>query len=121
MKPEAHRLAVCVWHCGYSRDDAWRELRTATAYAAERGKYRVRCGELADDMLDEALEDVGQSYAQTVAQMEAAALASLERNQPRIVVEMQAAAVAATADMEPPTYLIHGAIDQATRQRFRLN
>jgi hypothetical protein len=115
MKPEAHRVAVCMWHCGYSRDDAWRELRTFTAYAAERGKFRVKCGELANDTLDEALADLEASYARTTEKMMAAALSALQRKETRIVVELQAAAVAAAAEHEPPTRLILHAIDQALR------
>jgi hypothetical protein len=115
MKLETYRLAICVWHCGYSKDDAWRELRTFTAYAAEQGKYHVKCGELANDMLDEALADLEASYARTVEKMMAAALAALQRKEPRTVVELQAAAVASVAEHEPPTRLILLAIDQALR------
>jgi hypothetical protein len=79
VAPEAHRLGLAaMWgRCG--DDEAGREPRTMMAYAAGRGRYKVRCGSLAADMLEEALADLEQSYMRTIADMKAAALDAIAR------------------------------------------
>jgi hypothetical protein len=113
LASEAHRLALAVMWGRYGDDEAERELRTMLAYAADCGRYKVRCDPLAADMLEEALADLAQSYMRTIIDMKAAALDAMTRRQSRFVVEVHAAAVAATAYPPPPPHLVRHAIDEA--------
>jgi hypothetical protein len=115
MQHETQRLALAVWWGRYTEDDARRELRTMTAAAAECGRYQVKCGLLARELLDEAIDALERKYEQSVASMKAAALDALERGHPRAAAAMQACSVAATADPQPPAHLVRFAIDGACR------
>jgi hypothetical protein len=112
--PEAKRLALAVFHAGYSEETAVHELRVALAWWAQRGRYRlVRCGPLAVEMLDDALAELETKFEEVTHRIRNGVTECLRRGLTRDAIEARVARFVATCDPVPPQYLVDHAIDRA--------
>jgi hypothetical protein len=113
-EPETVRLALAVFWCGFSEVTAVLELRVAIAWWAERGRYRlVRCGDLAREMLHDAIWRLSEKYEETAQRIRDGVTAHLRRGTPRAEIEARVARYATTCDPVPPPYVLRHAIDMA--------
>jgi hypothetical protein len=118
LQPEARRVALAVVWGRYGEDDARRELRGWLAIAADRARFKVRCGELASEMLEDELALLEASYRRTFWQIRDGVLHALRTGQ-RDRVEETAGDIASQGDPPPPIWIVHRAIDLARVQHTR--
>jgi hypothetical protein len=108
-----------MWWHGFSEETAAHELSVGLARAAEKGKYRVRCGPLAAEMLSQALAELEATYENAADRIRNLVMECLAERMPRHCIEVSVRALVMLCEPQPTPNVVRCAVDEALHLKAR--